>query len=153
MKRNKKGGFTLIEVLLAILIAAIAGTIVLTSASTIRSQSQKTVVRDHTRKIQEAYDQWLGNQPSIEFARSIFNPSAYSANGSTSVEASFPDPSAISSHLSPYLNSEFMSGFSKKGSADGVYETEMMSRIGAHVTVFWDTNYRETGINVILTLP
>lgn len=153
MLNPRKQAFTLVEVMLAILIMAIAGTIILTSATMIRSQAQKTVVREHTRKIQEAYDQWLGNQQSIEYARSIFNPAAYIADGASSVNASYPADAAAVGHLTPYLNSEFISSLQKKGSDPGVFETGSMAEIGAHITIFWDTNYRESNINVILFLP
>jgi type II secretory pathway pseudopilin PulG len=151
--RKHTQAFSLIEVLLAILIMAAATSLILKTIGGIRGQANKTVARDHVRKVQEAYDAWLADQPSVEYARSVFNPDAYADDGATSIAASYPDPNEIEGHLSMYLSDDFMADFTKEGSDPGRYKTRALEDAGGYMTIFWNTDYRASSINVLITLP
>ena len=155
MLRKRRLGFSLIEILVAIAITAAATAVVLRSAGGLREQSYKVVARDNVRKVQEAFDQWLSDQPSVEYARSQFNPSAYSDHGATSIQTCYPANSVIKTHLAGYLDQTFLDDFQMTGGGGqlGRYKTRALEEAGGYMTIFWNADYRSENIKALITLP
>ena len=121
-------GFSLIELLVALAIAAVLAVFFIPQLSSVRSSGQLHTAREQVMSLQTAMDAWLAKAPSVSGARTQF----------TTGTNDYPtDTSAVLNLLKPYLSPDSQSVFYVDPLDPTVVLTGTMKDIGASMKLKW----------------
>ncbi len=139
---RSQNGFTLVEVMVVLVIMAIAAVIVSPDMRKALGFGKATVVNEQAVKAQDALSAWVTEQKSITAAAAQFAPGP-------SGELVPKDLAGLVAQMNSYWSTEK----DAMSVVDGHIVTNAMNTIGAYMDIVWPQPYRKTYPHINLTNP